>query len=357
MQVVAELHTSATLPGARPLLPTTAAQVRERWLSQVTKRTGIDFASWRPELGIEHNRDTIRASYRYYANLFLAHPFFEWAAMANAIAPTFAAAFDDLGVINRQLGKYGAWLGRLPAPIRDSLGGALNVAALPIRQFRHLETTLLSMQREIFVDQATMHEAYLGGGLAAIRELQQVGLIDDHARRAWELLDAGRTRGQAELVSQANAALLWREQMQIVADDYDELRTWGRTSPLLTYVLTAIGRPAVPGSRTPTQFDPIVVGGVRLPLPGMDISRRDQRWHMTIRDTLPAFQRLLTGTPDALRALIASDLDARIAAAQLRRLPDDASARDLARLLGGLRSQYGRVPDHIAVPPAGSVTS
>jgi len=281
-----------------------AATVRKRWMDAAARRAGIDLATWDTAAGTVPNRATIRASYRYYAELYLAHPEFEWAAMANLIAPTFAAAFDDLARVNASLSGTGSGLW-------DAARGAMSLVGVPASSIRALEHALLAMQKEIFLDQAVMHEAFMQGGMDAIRELRSVGIIDDHAMRAWQLIDTGRRDHRSDLVSQGNAELLWREQMQIVADDYDAIRALpgGR---LITLALSTIGQPAIVGARSAAVFSPRKLAGLSLPISSIDVSVREDRWRMTSGDTLVAFQKLLREQPNLLRRLLQQDLDARI---------------------------------------------
>jgi len=224
--------------------------------------------------------------------------------MANLIAPTFAAAFDDLARVNASLSGTGSGLW-------DAARGAMSLVGVPASSIRALEHALLAMQKEIFLDQAVMHEAFMQGGMDAIRELRSVGIIDDHAMRAWQLIDTGRRDHRSDLVSQGNAELLWREQMQIVADDYDAIRALpgGR---LITLALSTIGQPAIVGARSAAVFSPRKLAGLSLPISSIDVSVREDRWRMTSGDTLVAFQKLLREQPNLLRRLLQQDLDARI---------------------------------------------
>src|SRR3954468_21594866 len=126
----------------RTITSTDAAhELKERWLSRALERAGIDRERWRPAEGVGHNRATIEAVYRYYGDLCLAHPELRWAGMASLIGPAFYAGFMDVALL------------------RLTGGDAF------------YETTFLTMQKKIFEDQATMHEAFLEGGVAAIAEL------------------------------------------------------------------------------------------------------------------------------------------------------------------------------------------
>jgi hypothetical protein len=79
--------------------PTEGSRPKEKWLNRALVSAEIDRGGWRPSEGVDENRRTIEAIYRYYGRLFLAHPHLEWAGMANMIGPTFYAGFRDLGWI------------------------------------------------------------------------------------------------------------------------------------------------------------------------------------------------------------------------------------------------------------------
>lgn len=289
--------------------------LRDKWLQRAADRAGIDLSSWNPELGTIPNRDWVRRSYTYYASLFKAHPYLQWMGLANMISPTFGAAFDDLAVINAYLAgePRPPWLGRsTESASLEAIRGASLAGVIPGRQdLRRLERTLLAMQKEIFVDQAVMHEAYLDQGLKGIEQLQRSGIIDDHAMQSWRLVDRGRRTSNQHLIDEGARGLLQREQLQIVADDYDQLREAGG-GRMITFMLSLIGQPSIPGAKSAAKFSPIKVGPIRLPLPGIDISQRTERWAMAIGDTVPAFERLVREQPKLVAELIAKDTDTRI---------------------------------------------
>lgn len=329
-------------PAAHQTTAPTAAELRDRWLGVVAAEHGIDFARWTTTEGIAPVRDIVRRSYGVYATLYLEHPELRWAGMANLISPTFLAGFDDLDTILRLRGRGRSATEHMPAPggIRDAVEGALGLDTRSLEDVRFLETTLLSMQREIFTDAMVMHEAYLHDGLRGVHELERAGVIDEHARHAWELIDHGARTGSDAEVNAGNAALLWREQMQVVADDYDAIRQRGRFGRLMTYAMTTVGRPAIPGASSPGEFDPLRIGRLRLPMPGMDVSNREQRWAMIEHDTLPAYERLVHDRPAELRAILGTDLDSRIRAGGYRHVPDGLSPGQLGRFL---RDKVGAV--------------
>src|SRR6266511_2478742 len=133
----------------------TPHELKELWLNRAIERAGIDRDRWDPARGVDENRPTIEAVYDYYGRLFLEHPHLEWAGMASTIGPAFYAGFKDLGMLPDALRRVAiALFGRASRRLATRLAGDLGF----------YETTFLTMQKQIFEDQAPMHEAYVAGG-------------------------------------------------------------------------------------------------------------------------------------------------------------------------------------------------
>jgi len=295
------------------------------WVSVAADKAGIDLAQWDPSRGAHDLSSIIEAVYTYYGKLFLDHPYMQWAGMANMIGPSFAAGFFDLNLFRRiadALDKPG-----VPFDM-DKLAHASE------EELRFFETTFLSMQKNIFYDQAMMHEAYLGGGLDAIQELREAGLIDRGTESAWSQIDEGRNTGNRSLIEAGNTALLRREQQNIIDRDYQAMYDRPYTGPAFTYLMTAVGEPSIPGAQSFADYKPLWLTQetpgpenvpffgwdnpfqgevkVRTPLPDGNIAHFDDRWDYITNDTLPAYQELLREDPDRARAIIGSDVGERI---------------------------------------------
>lgn len=328
---VAPRSTLAATPAATPPLQPVGSPGR-RWQELAAQRAGIDPSAWDTDRGFPHNKQFVWAGYEYYRQMQLAHPQLTWAGMAFGIGPTFAAGLQDIAVLNHRIAELERHSSLLPEPHQQAVEQALALAGdrslSDVTQM--LERKLLEMQQAIFLDQGMQHEAYLGGGIEAIRELGRAGAIDDRAVAAWQQVDLGYRTGDRAAIERGNLELLRREQMQTIVDDYDEIR---RMSPLVTYLLTAVGRPAIPGSQTPGQVVPVRIGRVRLPIPAIDISRADDRWKVIERDTWPAFTRLVNDHPADYQRMLTRSLDQRIVDGRFRHLRDDASLLDIADFL------------------------
>lgn len=215
------------------------------------------------------------------------------------------------------------------------------LGGLTAADLRFYERTFLAMQKSLFVDQGGMHEAYLSGTPGAIDEMQRANLIDARAARAWSNIATARPQA----VTEGNADLLYREQNQIIAKQYDDMRQHLPSGPAFTYALTAVGAPTIPAAHTPGQFKPLRLTGTEpvafgaahvsekltTSLPDFDLSYREARWKMVSQDTLPAYQHLLATDPQRVRDIVGSDVGARIDDQRLWRQKDAI----VERLLSG----------------------
>lgn len=326
--------------------------LRDFWLARGFLRAGIDPSTWNPADGAVANRANIEAVYTYYGELFLQNPQFQWAGMANMIGPSFAAGFFDLELLGTLADHAGGPPG-LPPLLFPGIGpwgegtpldalGDLSDAELAF-----YETTFLQMQKDIFIDAAVMHEAYLDGGLSAIRELQAAGILDRQAVQAWEDIASG----EPGRVAAGNTALLLREQSQTIRQSYDDMYSRFPSGPAVTYGMTLVGAPSIPGARGFPDVFPLEVeaastpdfigiepprigipGGpgfdlpgprigveiphaqvvVTTPLPDGNVANFDDRWALIERDTLPAYQQLLAEDPALAREIIATPVGERI---------------------------------------------
>lgn len=296
--------------------PEAAEAIRSRWVEQGARRAGIDLAAWKPELGYRANEAIVLAVPRYYANLYLQDPAFEWPAMGALVAAQFVAGMQDAAELGDILRDPMRSIDRIPGPIGDAIRGAVKLSGAG--GLNRLEARLLTMQQQIFFDMSMMHEAYLGEGLDGIRGLRTAGLIDDVAMQAWRDIDLGRSTSNFELLHAGAKGLAWREQMQIISDEYDEIRNDGAGGAVLTRGMTLVGRVPIPGARSPLEFSQPRLGPIKIPFPMMNISERHDRWRIIDQDTMPATARLLEFDAATARTLVAMDINERIRKERLR---------------------------------------
>lgn len=348
-----------------------ALNTAEAWRWEAYRQAGIDPGAWQPSRGLAALDEIVVAAWGCYADLFERRPDqFLWAGMATLAGGTFYAAFQDLHVLRRGLedgsvaaDEAGDVLRRLypglPGHVVDQLGdAAARDAAAFAREVRHVETTFLDMQRQIFDDLAWQHFAYEQGGLAAMEALRERGELEPVHLLAWREIDGG-----GDGIAQGNRRLLEHEQRWIIGDDYDRIRDHSPVAWAMTVGMSVVADSPVPGGRpfrevvpyevavdTPdrvpvlpdrvvpdrvpfTDVDVPLGGGVHvdtpdevgiLTLPLHNVSIHRHRWAWIERDMLPAWMRHVeAGTA---RGLVSEPLSAQ--AARQRLIPDGLLAYD-----------------------------
>ncbi|WP_434318977.1 hypothetical protein [Leifsonia sp. P73] len=259
------------------------------WNHKALVKAGIDPTKWDISRGTEANWEIIKKVYDYYGRLYLKNPDLHWAGMANMIGPSFAGGFRDLGML-RSILKSGIQ----PPFIPNELWASLK--QFGDGELGFFETTLLGMQKEIFLDQARQHEAFLTGGMKEIERLRASGAIDRKTAIAWRQIASG----DPAQIAEGNAFLLKREQKDIIDDNYDAMRNHPITGEAMTQMITLIGAASIPGAKT---FPEVFSEG--------NIADKDDRWALIEKDTLPVYQDLVTNHPDKAREIIGSDFTQR----------------------------------------------
>lgn len=323
--------------------------LRSYWYSVAGRNAGVDLEGWDPAKGAGALRGTIEDVYSYYGRMYVENPHLQWAGMANMIGPSFAGGFFDLDAIGEIADRVAGPLDELPDAVKPLLPTGLReisaLSDLSQSEIAFYERTFLGMQKEIFIDQAVMHEAYLAGGLPAIAELGAAGVINGETVQAWSDIETGRATGDADLLARGNTELLRREQEDVIADNYNRMYDHRPTGPAFTYLMSAVGEPSIPGAVGLAEFAPLdfttpgEVGWgpievpvpaqitVSTPLPDGNLAHFDDRWALVTGDTLPAYQNLLRIDPDGAAALVGSDVHDRIEADRLRHHVDDIATR------------------------------
>ncbi|MCP2250702.1 hypothetical protein [Lentzea aerocolonigenes] len=219
------------------------------WIVRAAEDAGVRLSEWDPQRSAETNRETIFAVYDFYAKLYTQNPdTLRWMGFANIGAPAFAAGMLDFGT-------------------------------LP--ELRWFSSMLMSMQKHIFMDLGAMHAAYLHGGIKAVEEMRDAGIIDADTTAAWA--------DPAQAVMEFSS----REQNLVIAEQFNRMRS--RLLPpgeVVTYAITVAGPMPVPGGKTPAQYRPLFGG----PLPAFNYADREARWDFLSHDTVPAYERLSKDT-------------------------------------------------------------
>ena len=318
--------------------------LRALYTAVAMAKAGIDPALWDPTKGFAANEETVHAVYDYYASLYLSDPDkFWWAGMASMIGPSFVAGMADLsdtGAMLDVIERLAEAGGHLPG-IPGSIGDVADLSADELaEELKFYEVTLLLMQKEIFLDMAVAHEAYLDGGMDAIERLY----ADDpyfrgaEAVAAWQRIDEGAATGNTELVAEGNRDLLFREQRNVIDDDYRAMSARPVTGEVFTYVFTAVGAPSIPGAESFSEVFPInaevrggtddgffgpirdallpveaeVAVGTATPLPDGNVANFDDRWALIEQDTLPAYVDLVENHPEQAAEILSTPVADRV---------------------------------------------
>jgi hypothetical protein len=233
------------------------------WIIRAAEAAGVPLSEWDPQRSAEANRATIFAVYDFYAKLYLQNPdTLRWMGFANIGAPAFAAGMLDLG---------------------------------SVPELRWFSSMLMSMQKHIFMDLGAMHAAYLHGGIKAVEEMRDAGIIDPATTAAW----ADPAQAVLEFSS--------REQNLVIAEQFDRMRA--RLLPpgeVVTYAITVAGPMPVPGGKTPARYRPLFGG----PLPAFNYADRVARWDFLSNDTVPAYERL---SKDSVQKIVQRPFADRVA--------------------------------------------
>lgn len=318
--------------GAEPA--TYASLLQRLYVTRAAETTGIDLATWDTGAGADAVLGQVTGSYEYYASLYLQDPDFAWAGMAALVGPDFAAGFLDLGSFRDHVEQVTPFVPPQYRQLTEQLAG------LSDAEIAFYESTFLTMQKDIFFDASTMHEAYLESGLDGIDELYAAGLlgasavdpadvpeVEDKALRAWRGIDAGIRTGDQSLVDEGNALLLHREQHDTIQHRYDDMRGHPVTGEAFTRILGLVGDASVPDTRTLGQYEggetasfdyvpnlPGVQGHIETwYVPSQNIADFEVRWDYIENDTLPAWQELANGDPARARELVGASVPERIA--------------------------------------------
>jgi hypothetical protein len=325
-------------------------ELKEFWLNRAIERAQIVRADWNPVRGFAKNRRWAEAVWTYYGQLFREHPQLRWAGMANMIGPTFYASFGDLAMLPDSAYKALDWMSeRAPRFLAKAQTADLGFYV----------TTFLRMQKKVFEDQATMHEAYIDGGVPEIEKLFRARIIDAATLRAWRWIDDDASA----LVDSGNRMLLFREQFDIIDRFYLQMfRRHRPTGQLFTYLLTLAGTPSVPNAqsfpeqypRTFTAEPRLAAIKVRTPLARGNIAMFANRWKLIDDDTLPNYLAFVRQHEDEALELVQSDVSERARPYRVLRRTGAFAAAALTRWkLEVSGAQPSR--DAIAVWSAGSL--
>lgn len=312
-----------------------ATLARQHWLAVAAENAGIDLDAWRPAAGLDANRATIDKIYINYLRLASTREEFYWVGMAGLAGISFAAGFGDLDTVGQilslptvhQLGTAVAdALAGLPWQLVEQLPRDVHLLATHAPRLTQADVDwyvhrLLVMQRHIFMDMVSMHEAYLAEGLPALQEMAASGDYDAAILDTWRDVAAG----SPEALARAITAMADREQNQIVADQWDATTAASDAGRVLAYITTIGGSPDVPGSSPLAAYRPLAVTAVvdgrrtrlRTALPAFNWADREPRWEYITDDMVPAYLELVQQRPAEARRVLAAPFRPRAEQARI----------------------------------------
>ncbi|KAM3515344.1 hypothetical protein MY11210_001085 [Beauveria gryllotalpidicola] len=257
LQEALDLARAAQLPPTRY-----KALLWQYWIVNATLDANVSLQDWDPWRTAKQNKDVVFAVFDYYTKLYLGHPEqLRWMAFANMAGSAFAAGMLDLGDL-----PGGGWFASM----------------------------LMAMQKHIFMDIVTMHVAYINGGLAAVDEMRDAGLIDRETAAAWTN------------PSSAVWQISYSEQNLVIPEQWNRLHD--HAPPLgrfFTYSMTIAGPMPVPGAKTPAEYKKLLCG----PMPAFNIADQEARWDFLENDTIPAYLRL---DPSTVKSVVSESFSERV---------------------------------------------
>lgn len=297
-----------------------AAALHDTWLRRVTDAAGINLDAWAPRAGVAANTTNLERSYDRYLAFQRDHPELQWAGMGGLSGADFGGGLLDMDILATVYRINGVQpvARQIIAGIRDAAGqdavnklpsGLRALATMPELtppDMDHIIGEILVMQKAIFCDLMPMHQAYADGGLPALQEMADAGVFGTDIMDAWRDIASG----DPTRIATGNEVLLRREQLTVIGQRWDAVRTYrGNLGEALTYATTMVGSPSVGGvqpmrSWRPIRFTQQLPGGktaqVTVPLPDWDWSNFDERWDYITDQLLPGYTDQVTHHWDAL---------------------------------------------------------
>jgi hypothetical protein len=249
----------------------------QEWQQRAMAAAGIDPAKWDPSDGFESNKENIQKVYALYAQWYLQHPELKWAGMAKLAGGTVYGGLLEL----RE--ERPGWSLRDITPI-------LYYDKFKQHQMDKVERIFVGMQKNIFMDLAWQHQAYVEGGLPALKAAYDRGDMSAANYEAWAKIASGDENARWE----GNKTLLMREQSQILPPDYERIQDmWGGGS--ITDKISENTVSPIPGG---APFQSLYPDG--------DVTDFKDRWTWIEDHMLPEYKAL---GDEYTRALVSQPLD------------------------------------------------
>ncbi len=282
------------------------SSLKDVYVRQSFIDAGIDPSLWDPSQGLRANDAIVQAVYAYYQHLWDQNHDLQWAGMAKLAGATVYGGMQDLYVLSQ-----------LP---RDRLvqlateGSPLAQVALAVgtHELTYFEDTFLKMQKDIFLDLAWQHTAYVHGGQDAIDALNREGDLTGDNYLAWQDI----TSGDPGKIAFGNMLLLHREQYDVIQSTYDQLRSHGGIEGrIFTDFLSENAQSPIPGGKpfkdvVGIHVDIFHIGPLTVGWETGDVTRFPDRWKWISTDMLPRYHQLLEN-PRLAEQLIDTPLSQR----------------------------------------------
>lgn len=306
----------AYLATAQELAAAGFSSLKDVYVRQSFIDAGIDPSLWNPDNGLKANDAIVQAVYAYYQHLWDTNHDLHWAGMAKLAGATVYGGLQDLYVMSQLPRDAVLQLAASGHPLAEL------ALLLGSHEVTYFEDTFLKMQKNIFLDLAWMHTAYMHGGMDAIDALNRDGFITGDTYLAWQDISSG-IPGR---VSQAGMLLLHREQFDVLQGLYDQMRSrgwFGLEGRAFTDFLSDNARSPIPGGKdfrdvVGTHFDLFSIGPLHVGWETGDVTSFNDRWKWITGDMLPRYEKLLQDTPSAEQLI---DTSLSIRAQQFRELP------------------------------------
>jgi hypothetical protein len=248
------------------------------WRNRAMEAAGIDPKTWDPSDGFSANKANSEKVYALYAQWYLAHPELKWAGMAKLAGGTVTAGLLKL---QAERPTYGA---------RDIVVPILIYDKVKQRQMDKLERIFVEMQKNIFMDLAWQHQAYVEGGMGAITAAYNRGDMSAANYEAWQKISSPDKNAQWE----GNKTLLMREQSEVLPPGYERINDLMGGGTIAENISENTKSP-IPGG---APFQKLYPDG--------DVTKFEDRWRWIENQMLPEYRAL---GDDYTRTLVSQPLD------------------------------------------------
>ncbi len=183
---------------------------KKEWQDKALREAGISSDHWVPIKGFSHNKTVMANVYRWYQKTWQRKPDrLHWAGIAYLAGGSVYGGLQRLSSMKpyiHGLAAYSAW---------DLQGTGVKL----VENLDRLEVAVIKINKDIFMDLAWQHVAFLERGILELRARSAANELDKATLDAWEDIESG----VAARVWKGNYELLRREQKEIAQAGYEEV--------------------------------------------------------------------------------------------------------------------------------------